>query len=452
MPVVQSRGEAFRAPDRSIALAEIIVREHADQFAESFYHVFLAHEEASTYLSHGVVQQRLTQSLKDWLADICRPTLDEISFAERQRQIGDVHARLKIPIHLVLEGASRLKNDMTRLLHARADDSEVILGAVIAFGDRVDLAMRHMSAAFVHKAGQRARADEAYRLFALGQDVSAEREGQRAALMEWSHTVLFDIIANGSGLNCKPLSQSPFGLWVRHRANILFEGTLPLDNMKSAMREIDEVILPGLAAAPSNSADGNSLMMGELRRRIDEIKFLLNDLFQTANAIENGHDPLTRALNRRFLPSIISRELGLAASNDVPFTLMMVDVDHFKAVNDTYGHASGDAVLQQVADLLLNAVRPADFVFRYGGEEFLLALVETGAAKARDTAEAIRAACEKHRFRLPGQGELSVTVSIGLAEFDGHPDYKFLIDAADGALYRAKTAGRNRVETAASAG
>lgn len=445
---MQDANHAATGPSDSISIAAAIVRSHAAYLADSFYRVFLEHEEAAAFLNHGVVHQRLTHSLQDWLAEICTPELDMRAFAERQRQIGDVHARLKIPIHLVLEGASCLKRDMTSLLAEKAESEKRLLEAVVAFGDRVDLAMRHMSAAFVQKAGQRARADEAYRLFALGQDVSAEREGQRAALMEWSHTVLFDIIANGSGTNCKPLTQSPFGLWVRHRAGVLFEGTVPLETMKTAMREIDDFILPGLAAAPTNSADGNSLMVGELRRRIDEIKFLLNDLFQTANAIESGHDPLTRTLNRRFLASIVGRELGLAASNDVPFTVLMVDVDHFKAVNDTHGHASGDAVLQQVAEMLLNSVRPADFVFRYGGEEFLVALVETPEHKAREIAEVIRADCEGRRFRLPGQGELTVTVSIGLAEFDGHPDYKFLIDAADEALYRAKNAGRNRVETA----
>lgn len=438
------------AASTALVSARAVVTEHADRFAHSFYRVFLDHAEASAYLNHGVVQQRLTQSLKDWLAEICTARPEDEAFSERQRQIGDVHARLKIPIHLVLEGASLLKAEMAAILHEQGGNSTTILQIVLAFGHRVDLAMRHMSAAFVQKAGQRARADEAYRLFALGQDVSAERESQRAALMEWSHTVLFDIIANGSGMNTKPLAQSPFGLWVRHRANVLFEGTLPLETMRTAMRDIDDVILPGLAASPANAPDGNSLMMNELRRRIDEIKFLLNDLFQTANAIENGHDPLTRTLNRRFLASIVSRELGLAKDNGVPFSLLMLDVDHFKRVNDTYGHASGDAVLQQVADVVLNAVRPADFVFRYGGEEFLVALVETGAERAKDTAEAIRAACARHRFRLPGQDEIAVTLSVGAAEFDGHPDYKFLIDAADQALYVAKAAGRNCVRMAGS--
>lgn len=445
--VVNPPGETSAQSLSPISLAQDIVRQNANAFAESFYRLFLDHEEASAYLTHTVVQQRLTQSLKNWLADICAPDLNEAQFAERQRHIGDVHARLKIPIHLVLEGASLLKSEMIIHLHRQGREAGDILAAVLAFGQRVDLAMRYMSAAFVQKAGQRARADEAYRLFALGQDVGAERESQRAALMEWSHTVLFDLIAKGAGQNCKPLNQSPFGLWVRHRASVLFEGTLTLETMKSAIQQIDDFILPGLAASLAQSAEDNSQMINELRRRIDEIKFLLNDLFQTANAIGNGHDPLTRTLSRRFLASIISRELELAASNGVPFTLLMVDVDFFKAVNDTHGHASGDAVLQQVADLLLNSVTPADFVFRYGGEEFLVALVETSTVKAQEVAETIRAGCERHAFRLPGQGEIGVTVSIGLAGFDGHPDYKFLIDSADEALYRAKNAGRNRVET-----
>lgn len=436
-------------PDaRPIRYAAKVVRDNQARFAQAFYRTFLDHPEASTFLNHTVVQTRLKQSLTNWLAHICEEEIDDTLFQDRQRQIGDIHARLKIPIHLVLEGAAILKAEMAAILRALHDNAADILAIVLAFSDRVDLAMRHMSAAFVQKAGQRARVDEAYRLFALGHDISAERESQRAALMEWSHTVLFDIIANGSGVNTKSLGQSPFGLWVRHRAAVLFEGTLPLENMRNAMRDIDDMILPALQRSPTPADHGQGIMQ-DLRRRIDEIRFLLNDLFQTVSAMENGHDPLTRTLNRRFLPSIISRELGLAKANSVPFTLLMADVDHFKTVNDTYGHASGDAVLQQVADLVLNTVRPADFVFRYGGEEFLIALVETNRERGRDIAEAIRQGCEQQRFRLPGQNEITVTLSVGVAEYDGHPDYKFLIDAADSALYRAKEAGRNCVREAA---
>ncbi|MFC0480652.1 GGDEF domain-containing protein [Gellertiella hungarica] len=435
-------------PSRGLEIAKALLFAQAGLLASSFYDAFLRDEDASNFLSHAAVQHKLTNSLKGWLVDICLLNPEEEAFAQRQRHIGDIHARLKIPIHLVLEGAARLKADMTQLLQERNLPPADALDAFVAFSHRVDSAMCHMSAAFVQKSGQRARADEAYRLFALGQDVSAEREGQRAALMEWSHTVLFDILANGTGDNCKPLSQSPFGLWVRHRAGILFEGTGALETIRSAMRDIDDFILPGLNPEAAVGPEGASHFIGELRRRIDEIKFLLNDLFQTASAAENGHDPLTRTLNRRFLPSILGRELALAASNDVPFSVLMLDVDHFKSVNDRYGHSSGDAVLQQVADLLLGAVRPADFVFRFGGEEFLIALVETKLGRALEVAESIRRICEAHVFRLPGQEDIHVTVSAGAAQFEGHPDYTYLINAADEALYRAKNAGRNRVEAA----
>lgn len=94
--------------------------------------------------------------------------------------------------------------------------------------------------------------------------------------------------------------------------------------------------------------------------------------------MEGGRDPLTRALNRRFLPAILGREVTFAKENGTALSVMLVDIDHFKAINDRHGHQVGDEVLRQVAQVIVGNVRATDFVFRYGGEEFLIVLVETG--------------------------------------------------------------------------
>jgi diguanylate cyclase len=136
----------------------------------------------------------------------------------------------------------------------------------------------------------------------------------------------------------------------------------------------------------------------------------------------------------------------MAQTRSTTFALMLLDLDHFKRVNDEYGHDAGDLVLQQAATLLLGSVRNGDFVFRYGGEELLVMLVEVSTEAAQRIAEQIRSRFESTPLQI-GQGRtITVTASIGVSMYNGHPDYQYLIRRSDDAMYRAKNAGRNRVE------
>jgi len=157
------------------------------------------------------------------------------------------------------------------------------------------------------------------------------------------------------------------------------------------------------------------------------------------------HDSLTGLPNRAYFAHHVESLLKKGGDSE-PFALFYLDIDHFKNINDTYGHSSGDAVLQQVAEAILSLCRPSDFVFRYGGEEFLVALVEADENKAFTIAEELRRQIAQQPLNLPDGARQSVTLSIGVAAFNGHPDYSHLVNAADRALYRAKQAGRNRCE------
>jgi diguanylate cyclase (GGDEF)-like protein len=126
-----------------------------------------------------------------------------------------------------------------------------------------------------------------------------------------------------------------------------------------------------------------------------------------------------------------------------------MDIDHFKRINDSYGHAAGDAVLRQLADLLKRASRVEDLVFRYGGEEFAAVLPNASARAAVQIADRIRALVERYTFLWDRQS-VPVTLSIGVANLSGaEKDSQALIEAADAALYQAKRSGRNRVVVAA---
>lgn len=165
-------------------------------------------------------------------------------------------------------------------------------------------------------------------------------------------------------------------------------------------------------------------------------------------------DALTGVANRRFFERRLGEEIERWFRRVEPLTCMLVDVDHFKTVNDRFGHQTGDRVLQEIAALLGRDLRAADMLARYGGEEFVLLLPNTTATQATTIAQRICAHAAHHRFR-DGDPALAVTVSIGVAcldadsELDGDAPGVWLLQQADAALYRAKQEGRNRVVLAA---
>ena len=156
-------------------------------------------------------------------------------------------------------------------------------------------------------------------------------------------------------------------------------------------------------------------------------------------------DPLTGLYNRRYLTERLVEEMARASRQNQPLSYLMVDIDHFKRLNDHYGHLAGDAVLKELAERLRQACREMDVVGRFGGEEFFVILPGTDNATAAEIAERIRSSVEEKPFSA-GTFPLDVQVSVGGAQrLAAFSHVNQLIDSADRALYAAKAAGRNRV-------
>jgi diguanylate cyclase (GGDEF)-like protein len=156
-------------------------------------------------------------------------------------------------------------------------------------------------------------------------------------------------------------------------------------------------------------------------------------------------DALTGLYNRRGLFEIGHIEFTRARRLEREFSLIMIDIDHFKRVNDRYGHPTGDQVLQFLASKLISTARDTDIVGRYGGEEFAIFLSGSGGKAAMELAERLRAPIEKTSFNVEDE-EIRITISLGVAEYnENNPNLETLVARADQALYVAKHKGRNRV-------
>ena len=156
-------------------------------------------------------------------------------------------------------------------------------------------------------------------------------------------------------------------------------------------------------------------------------------------------DGLTKLYNSRYFYNQLLPEVDRTKRYNRPLSLLLLDIDHFKTYNDTFGHLEGDAVLYRLGQIIKSCLRKMDSAYRYGGEEFTIILPETGGDEANTVAQRIRTAVEKEKFISTQGKEGSITISIGVAEYQAKESPMTFIMRSDKAMYKAKTGGRNQV-------
>jgi diguanylate cyclase (GGDEF)-like protein len=175
-------------------------------------------------------------------------------------------------------------------------------------------------------------------------------------------------------------------------------------------------------------------------------RFELEQELKKQIEVQAQTDHLTGLCNRRYFIDLAERELTRAIRFQRPLTLLMIDIDHFKAINDTWGHRTGDTVLQEVSRLLRNTLRDEDIFGRLGGEEFGVVIVETEGADAVKIARRLCTTVADALIVPQGTERVPVSISIGFTQLkERNMDFNSLLDEADQAMYGAKQAGRNRV-------
>ena len=195
--------------------------------------------------------------------------------------------------------------------------------------------------------------------------------------------------------------------------------------------------------------NGDTITVGEHILRFDLLDEIDREYQRQIHRLIS-HDDLTGLLSSRSFFSELRREAARAKAESMPMCVLMMDIDHFKNVNDTYGHLTGSKTIEEVGECIMNCVRSGDAAARFGGEEFAAFLLDAEMSQALIAAERIRAIIEARGFSVIRQGRPDsthhITISIGISSFpdDSHDPIE-LVEMADSALYRAKREGRNRV-------
>jgi diguanylate cyclase (GGDEF)-like protein len=204
-----------------------------------------------------------------------------------------------------------------------------------------------------------------------------------------------------------------------------------------------------LISAAANRATEKVRLIAENQKLMRQLKNKNQELKKANETLKNlaSRDGLTGLYNHRYFQEYLIFELYRSSQNKDTFSLLFLDLDYFKQYNDKNGHLEGDQLLQSFADILKNSIQNSSVVARYGGEEFVLLLPSTSKTNACRVAEKIRQQVESHPFKgRETQPQGKVTVSIGISSFpDDGTDRATLIQCADGAMYRAKKSGRNKV-------
>ncbi|MCF8480677.1 MAG: GGDEF domain-containing protein [Rhodospirillum sp.] len=435
-----------RTPDAIRARVHAVAINAAPDVANAFYETFLKHPQGRAFLTHKLVQERLVHSMTHWVETLFQPMPTEAltGIIGRNFEVGMVHARVNVPVSLVNQGVRVVRGDLvSRIMEQNDLETDDLIAAIRFVTDLMDILADAMHEAYLGDLMGTVRHQQSLKMFMTSQNLALEAERLKSSLFNWLRNTIVALYDGPRGADDIPsIEHSDFGLWMNHKAELTFGPVPELAALRDRTQEVDQRIRKGLRGR-SERVDG--AFVKALNTDVTQLAYLLSILTEKAIEIESGRDSLTRLLTRRFMPAILQREVGISIRQNTPFAVLMLDCDHFKRINDTQGHNVGDQVLTGIAERLLANVRAGDFVFRYGGEEFMVVMTEMDSALVRIKAEALRAVVADSPFPIGGGKTLAVTLSIGVALHDGHPDYEHTVGQADNALLAAKRAGRNRV-------
>jgi diguanylate cyclase len=439
----------YTDPNRDLLLSvQKIISPNAEFLADYFYQNMLEIEESGQFLNHNVVSERLHRSMAAWIKSLFLPS-DEMSVAEHmkwQQKVGDVHARINIPMKLVNYGIRLLKNEMERLLReSDLADNQKYQGLVLV-NDLLDFSSSLINESYVVHHIHNENDSQALKTHLMSISLVVQLERLRSSMFDWLRKTVTEIYEGNPDqkLELPSAYTTDFGLWAIYKSELLFSERPDLiaqlkKNLEVVQENIDKInLLTG-----ENFKNEIGKVVDSLSQSISSIAWLLGDISSQTYEMESGRDTLTRLLNRRFLTSVMQNMIKAARATSSTFSIISLDIDEFKQINDKYGHAIGDKALVFLGEVLTSNTRVTDYAFRMGGDEFTAILAGIDAKSSGRIAKKILEFLSTHPLNLDNGTAIHLKVSIGVAQYEGHPDYMRLLKDVDDALYQAKTNGKN---------
>ncbi|EGB9880204.1 TPA: diguanylate cyclase DosC [Escherichia coli] len=423
--LVEQADPLIRAKAAEIAVA------HAHYLSIEFYRIVRIDPHAEEFLSNEQVERQLKSAMERWIINVLSAQVDDVErLIQIQHTVAEVHARIGIPVEIVEMGFRVLKKILYPVIFS-SDYSAAEKLQVYHFSiNSIDIAMEVMTRAFTFSDSSASKEDENYRIFSLLENAEEEKERQIASILSWEIDIIYKILLDSDLGSSLPLSQADFGLWFNHKGRHYFSGIAEVGHISRLIQDFDGIFNQTMRNTRNlNNRSLRVKFLLQIRNTVSQIITLLRELFEEVSRHEVGMDVLTKLLNRRFLPTIFKREIAHANRTGTPLSVLIIDVD-----------------LRKVSQAFYDNVRSSDYVFRYGGDEFIIVLTEASENETLRTAERIRSRVEKTKLKAANGEDIALSLSIGAAMFNGHPDYERLIQIADEALYIAKRRGRNRVE------
>lgn len=427
-----------------------ILTPHATSIAKIFYQTMLKNEASVTFLSHELIESRLSRTMAVWITELfvpkkSLPDIEELII--KQVQVGHIHARIDLPMSLVNFGMRTLKASMSAHIQQKNLDAETESKCLILLNALVDTMSSLINDSYVTDIVVNEKNAQAFRMQVSSQSLAFDFERLRTSLLDWTRRILSKLHEEDIDKSTVPtIRHSDFGLWLTHKGSLILTGRPELKLLIEFVSDANALVEQILALEQHNSANEHfNRLIDELNEHVSNVIWVLGNTAQEMLDIDSGRDSLTHLFNRRYLSTVLHHETECSLKTGMRYGVLYIDIDHFKALNDNYGHDNGDTILQQFAMYISQTVRTGDFTFRYGGEEFLIILADITQEQMPTIAEKVRALLDGAEFKLTDGKAIHLTASIGAALHDGHPDYQRTIANADKALYLAKENGRNRV-------
>ena len=425
-----------------------VMGEFGAAIVRDFYEQLRADPDIAGFFDHDVVEDRLSWVMRLWLTELFfypRDSDDVEKLIERQVEVGKRHSVVNVPLSAMQAAVAELKRALFKRLIGVGMEPARLTEAILYVNEMVDWAIGVINRTCVRDMLADVRDQQTLKLQIFNVDMALQTESLRSSLYDWHRQVLRLLYDDGVALECFPaLRRTNLGLWILHKGDLMLPDTLEICQLKHIVEQIDGHVRHAVNCRDAAPARDLRAALTVIDQYVNSAAAILGTISDRMLTLEGGRDPLTKLFNRRFLRTILQREVKLSVGSGDRFAAIMLDIDHFKHINDRYGHTAGDSVLRQFSELLSATVRAGDFVFRYGGEEFLIIVASVDPESVRVVAEKICSVVRKHRFQLLDEAGHVITASLGVALHDGHPDYGRVIDQADCALLKAKESGRNR--------